>query len=303
MFTIYRYVNIHNGKSYIGQTKYSLERRWKGHLHTALHKKDIDTRPFALAIRKYGKEAWIKGVLCVVPSKELANKLERRYIKQFNSYSNGYNATLGGDYFDGYIPSKGINHHATDKAMYTLYNSFGYTITGTRAELCTILKATSGAFSKLITNKLNKLKGYSTSHENASRPDKPKSRPAKIKTITPLDIFKPSFKALPQAKERLNTPIQTYITNYYRSERLKANNPTKGTSRPQYVRDAVSNRRKAEADQTLRDWYHPHHGIIYQVRSIDLRDMYNLNISHLRQITHKTKNQISHKGWRLCNTE
>ena len=49
---IYKITNIINGKSYIGQTAYSLNERWLSHLSDMVKKKDNNY--FHNAIRKYG---------------------------------------------------------------------------------------------------------------------------------------------------------------------------------------------------------------------------------------------------------
>ena len=69
-------------------------------------------------------------------------------------------------------------------------------------------------------------------------------------------------------------------------------------TRSQHVKDAVSKRRRSEADQTLRNWINSNTGTIeYSTKSIDLRDKYSLNISHLKRIT--DGKQLQHKGWKL----
>ena len=60
---------------------------------------------------------------------------------------------------------------------------------------------------------------------------------------------------------------------------------------------------KVYVGQTKRNWIHPIHGIVKNVRTIDLRDLYltyNLSISHLKRVTDKKQNQ--HKGWKTLET-
>ena len=67
---------------------------------------------------------------------------------------------------------------------------------------------------------------------------------------------------------------------------------------PQHVKDAVSKRRRSEADQTLRNWINSNTGTIeYSTKSIDLRDKHSLNISHLKRVS--DGKQLQHKGWKL----
>lgn len=87
---IYKITNKVNGKVYIGQTRYTVEFRWRQHLH----KKD-DTY-FHNALKKYGPDNFIVEILeeCDV---EKLNEREIFYIAKYNSFEDGYNLTLGGD--------------------------------------------------------------------------------------------------------------------------------------------------------------------------------------------------------------
>lgn len=306
MYTIYKHKNKITGKCYIGQTKYSIEYRWKQHLQTIKHKTK-NTYPFLRAIEKHGKDTWISGVLATTATKESANALEKYYIEKYDSFKNGYNATLGGDYFEGYVPPKGINSPSTDATIYTLYHKNLPTFVGTRAEFCNAHKTTTGAFSKLLHGKLRRLKGFAFTKENAlcDRLVKPRTI-SKEEAFTKfcVSFWKPILSAsdIPYWKKdyKLQTPIEKCIERKRRSEKFLANNPTKGKSRPQYVKDAVSRGRRAQADQTLRTWVHPDHGIIRNIRSIDLRDKFpGLQISHLKKITDYNPSYQSHKGWKL----
>lgn len=89
---IYKIINNVNNKVYIGKTIRSLEIRFKEHL------KDSDTKDSKLyrAMRKYGKKNFsIKKIEEV--SKEILSERERFWIREYNSYYNGYNSTFGGD--------------------------------------------------------------------------------------------------------------------------------------------------------------------------------------------------------------
>ena len=90
MVTIYKYINLKNGKVYIGQTVQSLEKRAKyngeGYKH-CLH--------FYSAIQKYGWENFIPEILEVVDEK-IADEREKYYICLYDSVNNGYNIDYGG---------------------------------------------------------------------------------------------------------------------------------------------------------------------------------------------------------------
>lgn len=87
---IYKITNKVNGKSYIGQTRYTLEFRWRQHLHKK------DNTYFHNAIRKYGAENFSLEVLEECPYFNL-NEREIFYIAKYDSFNSGYNLTIGGD--------------------------------------------------------------------------------------------------------------------------------------------------------------------------------------------------------------
>ena len=99
---IYKATNKINGKSYIGKTV-NFERRKRQHLSGR-----GGTCAFTKAINKYGGECFCFEVLLFIEmdDAELLNKklseMEVLYIKQYNTFKNGYNATLGGEGTFGY---------------------------------------------------------------------------------------------------------------------------------------------------------------------------------------------------------
>ena len=105
---------------------------------------------------------------------------------------------------------------------------------------------------------------------------------------------------------RSNTGFYTWYASLSPNpprDRHGKNNPMFGKTRPENVKNAVRNRVRNSADPVLRDWYHEESGVIeYSIRSLDLRDKYGLNISHLKRITDKHPKYKTHKGWRLYET-
>ena len=90
---IYKITNKVNNKVYIGQTRYTIESRWRQHLKNF----NIEHRrqPLYKAFEKYGIENF------EVEQVEEVNvdKLDEReifWIAKYDSFKNGYNATLGG---------------------------------------------------------------------------------------------------------------------------------------------------------------------------------------------------------------
>jgi len=88
---IYKITNMINNKSYIGQTKTTLQKRWSKHCYTSFtSKKNIK---FHNAIKKYGTECWNLEIL------EETNELNEReiyWISHYDTFNSGYNSTIGG---------------------------------------------------------------------------------------------------------------------------------------------------------------------------------------------------------------
>lgn len=101
MIGIYKYQNKINKKCYIGQSIDIIQRQY-AHKSSAYNEKAKDyNSQFHIAIRKYGLENFDFEIVAELEaneySKEVLDKLEKFFIKYYNSYHNGYNATEGGD--------------------------------------------------------------------------------------------------------------------------------------------------------------------------------------------------------------
>ena len=103
MGVIYKATNLINGKLYIGQTidfvsrvtkhksdaRHAFERKDSSYFHKAMHKYGVDNFKFEI-IEKIDNS--------------LLNEREKFWIKELNTFApNGYNLTLGGDAFDGFV--------------------------------------------------------------------------------------------------------------------------------------------------------------------------------------------------------
>lgn len=126
---IYKITNKVNGKSYIGQTRYTVEFRWRQHQHKK------DNTYFHNAIHKYGANNFIVEILEECDLKDL-NSREIFYIAKYNTFKKGYNLTIGGDgnrrlllddkyeeiktlYLSGFSSNKIANLYNVDKASIT----------------------------------------------------------------------------------------------------------------------------------------------------------------------------------------
>lgn len=109
---IYAIYNDINNKQYIGKTSHTVEYRFN------LHKRDYPyfNYPLYNAMKKYGVDHFFIKQLeeC---NDEMLSEREMYYIDKFDTYKNGYNATLGGE---------GIRKYDYDEIL-TLWND-GFTI-------------------------------------------------------------------------------------------------------------------------------------------------------------------------------
>lgn len=92
---IYLIVNNINGKLYVGKTYTTLDKRFKEHVSDSKKERNRN-RPLYRAINKYGHDNF--KIIPIKTFKEsILEEKEKYYIQLFDTYNNGYNATLGGD--------------------------------------------------------------------------------------------------------------------------------------------------------------------------------------------------------------
>ena len=93
MAYIYKITNDINGKSYVGKTEFSIDKRFKEHCKDAF-REQINQRPLYRAMNKYGIKHFHIELL-----EETDNPEEREcfWIEKLGTYGHGYNATRGGD--------------------------------------------------------------------------------------------------------------------------------------------------------------------------------------------------------------
>lgn len=119
-YCVYIHKNKINEKIYVGQTSKDVWARWglEGQQYCYSETK------FSKAIAKYGFDNFEHTVVQSNLTKEEANNLEQQLIKQYDSFANGYNSTLGGDGggFLGHKHSeesiKKMVHYGEDNGMY-----------------------------------------------------------------------------------------------------------------------------------------------------------------------------------------
>lgn len=95
MSYIYKITNDINNKIYIGKTNRTIKERFREHCK-ASERDRYEKRPLYSAMNKYGIEHFYIEEIeqCDL---SLAEEREKYWIEYYNSFKNGYNATLGGD--------------------------------------------------------------------------------------------------------------------------------------------------------------------------------------------------------------
>lgn len=90
---IYKITNRVNGKVYIGQTRFTVEHRFKQHVKN--YNVEHRTQPLYMAFAKYGLDNFEVETIeeCSI---DKLNEREVFWIAKYDSFKNGYNATLGG---------------------------------------------------------------------------------------------------------------------------------------------------------------------------------------------------------------
>ena len=88
---IYLIENKINGKKYVGKTYRTIDLRWKEHLRDI---KRYPNKPLYKAILKYGENNF---TIVELEYTENCEEREIFWISFYDSFKNGYNATLGGD--------------------------------------------------------------------------------------------------------------------------------------------------------------------------------------------------------------
>lgn len=93
---IYKITNDINDKVYVGKTLLpSIEERFQAHIKDSKRRKK-ENRPLYKAMNKYGSDKFHIELIGEYPEEEL-NEMEVYWIGYYHGYTDGYNATKGGD--------------------------------------------------------------------------------------------------------------------------------------------------------------------------------------------------------------
>jgi group I intron endonuclease len=96
MALVYKITNDVNDKVYIGITINTLKYRFKNHCKTSVIEKRSGYKLYN-AMKKYGKNKFHIHLLEEVLTWKDACRREQEIIKEYNTFKNGYNSTLGGE--------------------------------------------------------------------------------------------------------------------------------------------------------------------------------------------------------------
>lgn len=94
MSYIYKITNNVTGMSYVGNTSYDIQKRWREHCNDS-RKNRCKHRPLYAAMYKYGIDCFSISVLEECDSIN-SNQRESYWIEKLNTFENGYNDTMGG---------------------------------------------------------------------------------------------------------------------------------------------------------------------------------------------------------------
>ena len=130
---IYKITNDINDKVYIGKTLLNIEKRFLQHKNDSRRIR-LETRPLYRAMKKYGCEHFYVELVEECPIQELSNR-EVYWIDFYNSYKNGYNATMGGEGKQFYDYDIIVNEFLSGKTTKEIMNDLGCCIDTVRNAL------------------------------------------------------------------------------------------------------------------------------------------------------------------------
>ncbi len=102
---IYKITNMSNGLNYVGCTIGKMEERFKEHVYRCFSSNN--NSKLYNSMRKYGKENFIITLIEECEMETMYDR-EKYYIKEYDTFKNGLNSTIGGDGCLGYTHSEEI---------------------------------------------------------------------------------------------------------------------------------------------------------------------------------------------------
>lgn len=146
MGIIYKIENKITGKVYIGQTLYSLQKRWLQHIHEskdALEGKRQSFPLFHRMIIKYGEENFLPSILEECDNSILDEK-EKYWIDFYNSNQDGYNSTIGGQNNINKVINQKVSKYKINGEYICTFNSAREAAESARVDVSNIRRNCSG---------------------------------------------------------------------------------------------------------------------------------------------------------------
>jgi predicted GIY-YIG superfamily endonuclease len=133
MGIVYTITNKNTGKVYVGISIQTLHRRKCEHLYRA--NRGVIGSKICSSIQKHGPLSFIFETIDTAHTIEELKRLEIHYVSLFDSFKNGYNMTLGGDYVpkETRLNVSGSGHFKAGKFIVTCPNGKDILVKGLRA--------------------------------------------------------------------------------------------------------------------------------------------------------------------------
>lgn len=294
---IYKTTNIVNGKIYIGQDKYN-NPSYIG-----------SGKILNLTIKKYGLENFKKEVIEECESKELLNEREKFWIDYYNSTNRkiGYNIALGGDGGDT------ISNHPRKNEIGKRHSDWMIENNPSRGK-----KKTESEIENWRRSYIGKWKGKKNPNFGSKRGESSKQKISEAKTIWWNNLSEEKRIEIGNKISSSNTGKSgnnwTDKQKKEHSEWMKENNPFKGKTHTDEVKQRISEaNKKPKSEETKRKLSEANkghkpgnmvkveiEGILYESIT-DAVTKTGLNMSTLRN---RIKSESEkYKNYRLCKTD
>lgn len=161
-YKIYKIYNVITKKYYIGITSQSIKARFAAHFSES---KRLDTNKFKRALRKYNINNWVLCLLEETTTLNDANEKEKYYIKEYNTFENGYNSTKGGCGSVGRIFSTQTKKKMSEKAKIRANTETGRKLLSENGKLRKDIKQNK----QHKLNRSKSLKGHAVSEKTRTK--------------------------------------------------------------------------------------------------------------------------------------
>lgn len=271
---IYLAKNKISSKSYVGQTIRTLEIRKEEHFKNTTK----GNYKFSNALKKYPTDSWEWSILAEVPIEEL-DKTEAFFIRDLDTFKNGYNTLNGEDW-------SGDGNPRINRTVYDLWHPDYGVVSGTLSELRQKDQVLSNHLSSLVSEKRNYIGRY-VLLKNKDKYDE---------FFKLYEFYHPSFGTIKCSAEEL---FRTY-PQYFDKKDLIWNLTCKKVkySRGWVLAENKDRYEDLEDKSKLLTLQHPQHGIL-TMRKSQWKKEFGLSDSGMTFLQ-KGKYK-STKGWFLVN--